>query len=230
MKFKSSLLAQASGSVGGSTYSRNRYGAYIRNRAVPVNPSSPQQIAVRGYFAQLASLWSSTLAASQRDAWELYGANVPLVDKLGDPVNCNGLCHYIRSNVPRLQAGLPRVDDGPTVFDLGPYTPVNALTNVTLNAVDVSFTDTDAWCDEDDSALLVSTSRSMSNTINFFKGPFRYAGKIDGDSTTPPTSPATNTAAFAVTVFNATYVRVAVSRADGRLSLPQIIRTITISV
>lgn len=226
MKYKSSLLAQASGSVGGSTYSRNRYGAYIRNRAVPVNPGTQQQEAVRGFFSQLTSLWANTLTDTQREAWDTYGANVPLTDKLGDPIFCNGFCHYVRSNVPRLQAGLPRVDDGPETFNLGDFTPITYGATGAGNLLAIGFTEADDWVGEDDASLLIYSSRNIAPTINYFRGPYRFGIQIDGDATTPPTTPVAAAGPFDITVGNKSFGYAVVTRADGRLSAKQFVEAV----
>jgi len=221
MKFKSQVYTEAAGSIGGITYSHNRGGMYTRCRAIPTNPATEFQQAVRGYVAQLTSLWQNTLTVGQRVAWDAYAELVPLPDKLGEPRNVGGLGMYVRCNVPRLQAGEPRVDDGPTDYTLGDYTPPN-LGNATEAAqtADLTFTTTDDWANEDDAAMLVYLSRGLSPAINFFKGPYRYAHKIEGDGITPPTSPATITVPFAITEGQKLFARVQVTRADGRLSSP----------
>lgn len=226
MLFRGSLIAQASGSVAGNTFSRNRGGQYIRNRATPVNPQTAQQVAVRNAFSQLTVAWGQTLTDTQRAAWDNYAANVPVLNALGDSIFLTGFNMYVRSNTPRLQAGLTRVDSGPTTFDLGTFTPVTVAFKVTGGFEEVTFTNGDAWANENDSSMLVYGSRSLSPTINFFKGPFRLAGTIDGDGTTAPTSPAETTSPFTIVIGNAYYARVRVSRADGRLSSEQIIRAI----
>lgn len=212
-------VAQASGSVGGTTFSRNRGGPYMRTRAIPVNPGTPQQSAVRGFLAQLTSLWVGTLSAVQRAAWDLYALNVPLLNALGEPRNVGGLGMYVRGNVSRLQAGLARVDDGPTVFDLGDYTIPTVSSVVSVGAaITLAFDPTDPWANEDGAAMLVYTAREQNPSINFFKGPYRLAAQVAGDAITPPVSPAAVTGAFPVAVGNITFLRVAVTRADGRLS------------
>ena len=221
MKIKSALITQASGSIGGLTASRNRGGMYFRARATPVNPNTPQQQVIRGFVAQLASLWASTLTAAQRLAWEYYAALVYLPDALGEDRNVGGLGMYIRSNVPRLQAALPRVDTGPTIYNLGDYTePTFTTFAAATDDFGTTFDNTDAWANEDDSAMLILSSRPQNQTINYFKGPYRYAGKIDGDAITPPTSPATISAAFAFEAAQRIFVQARISRADGRLSTP----------
>ena len=220
MLFKSAFLTQASGSVGGVTASRNRGGQYFRARAVPVNPGTPQQSAIRGFVTALSNDWINTLTQADRDLWNVYAANVTLVGPLGDPINVSGLNMYVRSNVPRLQAAEPRVDQGPDIFDIGDYTNPSFALDEPADEVDVTFTDTDDWANEDDAAMLIYASRPQNPTINFFKGPYRFAGAIQGDSITPPTSPAAIALPFPVAVGQRIFLRANVSRADGRLSAP----------
>lgn len=221
MKFKSAILSQASGSLGGATYSHNRGGMYIRNRSLPTNPNTSFQQAVRNALAQLAQLWGTTLDAAQREGWETYAANVPVINSLGDTINLTGLNMYTRSNVPRIQAGLPRVDDAPTEYNLGNETaPTISAVAAATDQIAIGFNDADNWVDEDDSALIVFCSRPQSPTINSFIGPYRFADVVAGDSSTPPTDPTTIDLPFAVTAGQKIFASIRLSRADGRLSNP----------
>jgi hypothetical protein len=218
MKFLSQVYTQASGSVGGLTYSHNSGGMYTRARRTPVNPATAEQQAVRNYLSQLSAAWSQTLTDAQRLAWDAYALAVPMMGKLGQPINIGGLGHYIRSNVPRLQAGLTRVDAGPTVLVLPDFTaPVITVTAETTASV--AYTNSDDWAGEAGGAMLIYASRETNPSINFFKGPFRYAGKVAGAGT-PPTSPYTATLPFACATGNKIHFQVRVCRADGRLSSP----------
>lgn len=218
MKIKSGLVTQASGSLGGFTASHNRGGLYLRARATPVNPNSPQQQEIRGFFAQLASLWLNVLTGVQREAWDLYALNVLLPDRLGEARNVGGLAMYIRSNVPRLQAALPRVDDAPTIFNLGDYFPPSiGDPSEATQLIVVAFAALDEWVNEDDAAMLIYTARAQNQSINYFKGPYRLAGTILGDLALPPTSPADIPAAFPFEIDHKVFVRINVTRVDGRL-------------
>lgn len=221
MLFKSGLVTQISGSIGGMTGSHNRGGMYLRSRTIPTDPATTYQTVLRAYMAQLAALWTGTLTVAQRAAWDVYASNVTLPNPLGDEIHLTGLNHYIRSNLPRLQASVARVDAAPTTFDLGDFAPPTGITgDATANEVDVAFVDTDDWVDEDGAHMLVFSSREQNMSKMYFKGPYRYAGKIAGDSVTPPTTPAAITSPFALTADNAVFSMVRVSRADGRLSAP----------
>lgn len=220
MKFKSLMFTNVSGSIGGTTFARNKGGLYCRARAVPTDPATSYQSAVRALVGELSNLWSSTLTAAQRAAWGVYADNVPIKDTLGDYRTIPPLAHYIRSNVPRLQAGATRIDDGPTTFNVGAFGSVSFGFDATADEIDVTFTDTDDWVDEDDAHMIVYASRPVAASINFFKGPFRLAGTIDGDSVTPPTTPAAIALPFPCVAGQQLFGRVQVSRADGRLSYP----------
>ena len=216
------LGVQMSGSIGGITFSHNRAGPYTRSRATPVNPNTVYQQAVRSAMAALSAYWGSSLTQEQRDAWDLYAYNVPLTNRLGDPINVGGLGMFQRTNVPVLQTGLGGgtiIEDAPVIFNLGDYTPpsISALTAAS-NEWAFAFNVDDDWVDEDDSSMLFFTSRPMSPGRNYFKGPYRFAGSIDGDSTTPPTSPATITSPFPIAIAQKAFCRAVVLRADGRYS------------
>ena len=212
-------VAQASGSIGGTTFSHNRGGPYMRTRAIPTNPGSQQQSNVRATMSLLTSRWRDTLDQIERDAWDTYALNVPLPNALGEPRNVGGLGMYVRSNVGRDQVPLIIIDDAPVVFNLGEYTdPVIDVVDSATSTTDIEFTDSDAWVGEDLSAMLVFASRQQNPSINYFKGPYRFAGAIVGQVLLPPTSPATIALPFPVAVGNKIFMRFVVSRADGRYS------------
>jgi hypothetical protein len=221
MKYSSPIISHGSGSMGGSTYSHNRYGQYMRNRVVPVNPNSSRQAAVRSVFADLTQHWLNTLSTAQREAWDNYAANVAVQDKLGDSIYLTGFNHYLRSNTALLQAGLTRVDDGPVILTL-PETDTGfaVAASEATQLISVTFTDTLDLYDEDGAALLVSAGRGVNPTINFYNAPFRFADSIDGNSGSPPTSPLTMTAPFSLAEDQRFFAKGRIVRADGRLSSP----------
>lgn len=212
-------ISNMSGAMGGSVYSRNRYGAYIRNRTKPVNPNSLRQSVVRNIMADLAQLWNSTLTAGERNQWTEYGNNVPLVNKLGDTFFATGLNHYIRSNVPRIQAGLDRVDAGPVIFTLPGTDPtVTIAASEATQQIAVTFDDTLDWATEAGAALLVACGQPVNQTINFFGGPWRFGDGIEGINPGGVASPQNVPAPFILQQDQKFFVQCRISLADGRLS------------
>lgn len=222
MKFKGTLIGEASGSLASMVFSHNRGGQYIRQRTIPTNPGSTYQTVIRGFVAQLTNLWMGVLTQAQRDAWDFYASLVPLLDALGEPRNIGGLGHYVRSNVARLQADagtLPRVDDAPTIFNVGDFTQptLDTLTEA-AQTVNINFDVGDDWANEDDAAMLYYVSRPQNPSINFFKGPYRFQGPILGDSLAPPATPAVGGVPFPFVAGQRVFFRFIVTRADGRMS------------
>lgn len=221
MLFKSSLISEASGSVGGSTYSRNRYGMYIRNRSIPVQPNTDRQAAAKSRFSQASARWNEFLTQAQRTAWNLYGASVAMLNKLGDTIYLSGYSHYIRSNCQQLQVLATVVDAGPTTFSL-PNTDSNATVAISeaTQLLTITFTASLPWVDEDGAFLQAEISIPRIAGREFLGGPFRYAGAIEGDLASPPTSPQTMAVPFVCTEGQKVEVRLRIGRADGRLSAP----------
>lgn len=216
MKYKGLLVGPMSGSMNGVTASHNAGGQYLRARVVPVNGNTPQQQAVRGYFLTLAGKWNSLLTGAQRTGWDAYGAAVGTVDALGDPRQIAGMAAYIMCNVPRLQAGLTRVDAPPSVLVKPEFTlPVYTVTAPSTGSL--AFTNTDPWAGEVGGGLLLWSAMGQGTGVNYFKGPYRYAGKVAGAGT-PPTTPQSIGPAFSVVAGQRVFYKVRCSRADGRLS------------
>lgn len=218
MKFKGTIIGQASGSYASNTFSHNRGGQYVRNRAVPVNPNTSFQQVIRGFVTLLTANWQSLLTATQRAAWDVYAEQVPLADTLGEARNAGGLGMYVRSNVGRLQAGLARIDNAPTVFNLGSFTnPTVASVSASADTASIAFTNSDPWATSVGGAMLVFASRPQNASINYFAGPYRFAAAIAG-AATPPTSPAVVNLPFPVGVGNRVFFQFRVTQVDGRYS------------
>lgn len=237
MLIKSQLVTQVSGSIGGLTGSRNAGGMYFRARGLPTNPNTSRQQAVRNAVSLLATRYVEELSPSQRESWRLYAANVPLVGPLGDPRDIGPMPMYVRCNVPRIQAGLDIVDDGPTIFDQGPavLTTANptyqlADPGVTPSQVSIPFDTAESWPNQDDSALLVYMSRPQNPSIERYHGPYRYVGAIEGADSDGPTPPAVLTnLPYEPAPDQHIWFRLRVTLADGRLS-PTIVQLGTMGV
>lgn len=224
MKIRSVFIASGSGSVGGATLSRNKGGMYLRTRSIPTNPNTPRQQAVRAILGQLASRWTNILTPAQRAAWNLYAQNVTVTNPLGEAIQLSGQQHFIRSNVPAMQAEIDPIDSGPTIYNLGEFTaPSNLVLSMSLTSITVDLTDTDDWASENGSFILFYQGRPQGAGTSFFKGPFRFCGSIEGDTEVQPTLFETTKPPFVLTTGNQGWVRAQVLRADGRLSQSVII-------
>ena len=224
--FQSTIFSAVSGKLGGTVFSRNKGGKYIRSLGIPTNPNSPAQIAARDALSTPVDAWTNILTQAQRDAWIVYALNVPVLNRLGETKNITGQQMYIRSNQPRLRNGIGRRDDGPTLFDLGTFTtPSLVVSAAQPSDLVVSFDDSDEWAQLAGGFLIGLASRGQNASKVFFGAPFRTAGFIAGDPITP-TSPATLTSPFVYAQGQRVFMQFRASQADGRLSTTQIIDTL----
>jgi hypothetical protein len=231
MIFKSQIMTQASGSIGGTTFSHAKGGVmYQRARAIPVNPSSTYQVQIRNIVSGLASFWASALTQAQRDTWDMYAQNVPVTNKLGDSITLSGQNWFIGANtligqlVTKLTLTVAPITSAPTTFDRGTQPIDGVPTYSEASGLSLVFDDSQSWVDEDDAFLLIFQGRPRGAGRNFFKGPWRLVGVIAGDSVTPPSSPFVIGAAqltilgWTVTEGENVATRVVLLRADGRYS------------
>ncbi len=218
MKFIPSVGGEYSGSVGGLTASRNRYGQYFRRRAVPVDPASLLQQQRRAAFALAVTRWAEVLDDAARQTWNDYAANTPVLDSLGQSINLTGQAMYIRSQTMVDLAGGTDLELAPTTFDLGTFTPfvIGVISEAALTLVQ-AFTNTDDWASTVGGFALLFVGRQQNPGRNFFKGPYAFVGKITG-SGTPPTSPSTFNLSGNYTEDNVAFYYYRILQADGRLS------------
>lgn len=214
-------VADIRGSVGGTVYSRNRYGAYSRNRTIPVNPASEAQTKIRSIMGQIRNAWFNTLSQANRDAWDAYASAVTMTNRVGESVKLTGWNHFARSAAALLYNDEAIVKAGPVELALPEVdSTITGTVSAGAGTVSLAFDNTQAWAKEAGGHLLVYASRGCNSTVNFFKGPYRVAGKVNGASPVPPTSPAVINLPFDVLAGQKVFLQCRIVRADGRLSQP----------
>lgn len=235
MKFKSQVYTQVSGSIGGITYAHAKGGTmYSRSRSIPADPQTAYQVQVRNILGFLVNFWTNGLTAAQRNGWETYASNVPVTNTLGDAVLLTGQNWFIGANTPRVQAGtkiglsISAVADAPVIYNRGDLTNSSAITYSEASGLSLAYDNTDDWATTTGGALLVFQGRPRNQSRNFFKGPWRLVGGVLGDTTTPPTSPLTRSAAQIATdgftISEDDYIATALvaTQADGRYTTRRI--------
>lgn len=214
-------ITEMRGSIAGNVFSRNRYGAYVRARTVPVNPNTARQQAVKAAIATLTDRWPNILTAVQRTAWNLYASSVGMKNKLGETIFLSGFNHFIRSNVTRETGPTVLIDDGPVVFELPAQDPTLAVTcSEATQVLTIAFDDTMAWAVEDGSFIFFFQGKPQNAQRNFFDGPWRFINYLGGVDPGGPIEPHAEIGPFAIAEGQHQWIYARISRADGRLSEP----------
>ncbi len=218
MLYSSPIVSQASGSLAGLTFSHTRGSKYIKARTTPTNPNSQRQAIVRTAMGVLGPVWGQTLTQLQRDGWRLYASNVPSTNKIGETIHLTGQQHFTRINIPRIQIGEAIQENAPTIFDLGTFT-APTINSITASGQDIkiNFNNGDDWAIADDGFMIVYAGRPTSTGEEFFRGPWRFAGIIEG-AVAPPATPATLLSPWIVSPDEIMWVKIRVMQTDSRLS------------
>lgn len=219
MLFKGTLGTALSGSVGGVVASHHGAFGHFQARSITTNRNSESQQSVRNAVSTLTSLWVSSLTAGERDSWVQYSTAVLSANRLGDPVAAGGLGAFVRSNVPRLRAGLAIVTGGPGTFNRGTMTaPIAAVADAGLQSVALSITNdatSDPWAHEVGSYLLVFGARPQNAGHSRLRGSYRFASSTEGNPI-PPGPGIIIPWPFGFAAGQRLFGRCAVSYADGR--------------
>lgn len=154
----------SSGSYQNLTFSRNRFGQYVRGRSIPVNPSTTFQVAVRTRMALNSSAWRA-LTSTQRNGWNDLGAQMTRTDSLGQTYTLNGFEAYCSVNNNLLAAGDAVLSAAPL------YTVPTPLASLTPTITSASF-----------SLAYTVTPLPAATRAFWYAGPQRTAGRsFEGD-------------------------------------------------
>jgi len=95
----------------------SRYGQVVRQLAIPTNPRSEDQMAVRARLAQFSKAWR-TLTPTQRESWITAASKINTVPVLGQYGTLTGIQHFVRTNCNLRQMGASSVVEPvmPVVF------------------------------------------------------------------------------------------------------------------
>lgn len=213
-------ITAMSGSLAGTTFARNRFGAYGRPRTKPVNPKSARQLASRILMMFLAEQWGdSPMSDAIRDAWQTYASSYTGLNRLGEQVTHTGFNAFVACNSARLTAGGSLITAAPTTLGLPPGDPVFAVTgSAATQLLSVTFDPLLDWNIIDDGLMSVYMGRPQKASHNFFAGPYRFADAIEGDTASPPTSPETMAAPFTLVEGQKIWCQARIQEADCRVS------------
>lgn len=134
-------VAAVSGSVGGTTFSRNRYGAYMRFRAKPVISTTPEAQEAKGVLTTQTQRWQN-LTDPQRLAWKQYAETHLVTNSLGVAVTLTGHQSFVGINARLDKANATLIDIPPAAAAPEGLQTLILSTDIGLGTFDVAFTPT----------------------------------------------------------------------------------------
>jgi len=101
----SSIITDISGSVGGLTFQRNKFGNTVRQKPLPVNSRSLSQYHIRQLITTIQAAWQD-LSDEERLQWDRFLDFSGQTIKSSSSVKLSGHSLYLKYQLYRLLAGL----------------------------------------------------------------------------------------------------------------------------
>lgn len=175
------IVSEVRGTIAATTFARNKGGAVIRNRIVPINRRSPLQTARRQSLASLASAFRG-LSQANIAAWNAAAANFPIQDNLGQTILMSGQQLYVRFNANLILIGQSQITTppAPASFASLAYTSLTATADDSV--LSLAFTPTVPA----GFSLVVYATRPLSPGKTFVpESDFRFIQTIAAAATSP---------------------------------------------
>lgn len=137
------MVSQASGRIGGTIFSRNRGGAYVRNGSIPTTVTSPFAQLIKSVTAAQSQAWAGLDAAVQ-EQWREWATQNPVINRLGQSRTLSGHQAFVQINGRLVYAGFDALDSPPIGEAPAPFVPGLVTFVDAPLALTVAFTPTPA--------------------------------------------------------------------------------------
>lgn len=213
-----------SGALGDTVFSHNQYGPYTRARTTPTYPATSAQQTCAQAMSFANTRWGSLSPPAKR-LWEVYAAKTPLRDRCGTLRTHTARTLAMRSFIYHYRYhGFLSPTPGPPIYAGFPgFAPVRIVYDPPIT-YEVHFDDTEAWCGQTKAYMIASMTGGAAGHYgpnhHFYAGPHTTAILIEGNTSTPVTSPQLMFDGR-IEADEHRYARIRHMSVDGRLSPPQ---------
>ena len=165
-------VAAISGSIGGTTFARNRYGMYARNRSIPVVSTTPAALNAKARMATISQQFQS-LTNPQKLAWQAWCTTNPGLNRLGQQIVLSANAAYVSLNTRLHYLGIASIVDPP--LEPAPVALLTLLQTCDLGATtfDLAYTATPLAADD---MLWITSCVTDSSGINWVQNLLRLIG------------------------------------------------------
>jgi len=162
------------GSIGGTTFSKTRYGFIAKSKSQPVNPSSSLQTIIRGWMTEAVANWKTVLSAAEIETWN-HGAQLHKRSHIGIGFELSGINLYVACYIALKKAAeVPPTEC--TVFEGAPEIILPTISDVVLDGKK----EVSAWTGTiTTQRLLVYATNAVSLGINYRSIPYVWTDIVD---------------------------------------------------
>lgn len=175
------FVSQVSGSIGGTTFSRNRGGQYTRARAIPVTSTTAEALAAKARLSTASSAWQG-LTPGERDAWAFWARANPVTNTLGNSITLTGQQAFVGNHTRMVLADAATLTSPPIVPAPDALTSAVQDGDIGVGDVDLEFLATPLTASQHIWLLVAITN---STAINYVQNLLRFAGTSPGAQVSP---------------------------------------------
>lgn len=175
------IVGQASGRIGASVASHNRYGSYFRNGTIPITSTTTYALAAKARMTEASQAWQQ-LTVPQKTAWAQWAQTNPVVNKLGQPITLTGHVAYIGLNTRLIRMGVTKIDDPPMDPAPAPLTFLAITADIGAGEVEATFLPEPTGANI---GLRLWACVTDSAGINYVKNLLRHVTDAGGNTPSP---------------------------------------------
>lgn len=157
-----SFVTDMRGKVGGSIYSKNAFGSYVKNKTIPINPNTPAQQAARAQFATVSQDWAN-LTRAQKRAWGANAINYQQKDVFGKVYTPSGFGMFMSLNGNLSTVGAEKLVAPPSITPPPDMYDFNMDADISATAINVFET---GMAVPADTAWVITMTPQVNNSVN----------------------------------------------------------------
>lgn len=185
------LAGDIRGSIGSTTFSRNTFANYIRNKTSPVNPNTVAQQLVRNRLSAMSQSWAG-IGEANRISW-IDGAPTWTNNNIfNQAIDYTGFSLYGRLNRNRQEINEPFIDTFVLPAEVDSFTSFSLVADTTGGTMEITFDPAIAA----DHKVIIRATRPLTQGTNFVRNEFRKIAVLDSGNVSP-----VDLAAFYIAVF-----------------------------
>lgn len=136
-------VSQVSGRVGGTIFSRNRGGAYMRNGSIPTTVTTLFAQTVKAITASQSQAWAG-LSDALKEQWVEWAAQNPVINRLGQSRTLSGHQAFVQINARLRCSGFSAITSPPVGAAPAPFVPDTITAKAGPSVATVAYTPTPA--------------------------------------------------------------------------------------
>ena len=136
-------VSQMSGRVGGTIFSRNRGGAYMRNGSIPSTVTTWFAQHIKAITAAQSQAWAD-LDDEIQEQWREWATQNPVINRLGQSRTLSGHQAFVKLNARLVYAGFTAITSPPIGAAPAPFAPDSVTLDVATKKAEIAYTPTPA--------------------------------------------------------------------------------------